>query len=158
MGEVYRKDRREDMRIVAIAEQNELPLVDKYIAYYDRIVITGVGGTNVIKALQSYPRTSHIINIGYAGSGTIPKGSAVRVKDVSLFHKVCDYDEPIMHLEDEGVHCYTSCDFVGDKERENSVFDMELAFIAAMGFRKVESIKVISDGIDYAEYCQTINR
>ena len=63
-----------------------------------------------------------------------------------------------MHLADEGVHCYTSCDFVGDKERENSVFDMELAFIAAMGFRKVESIKVISDCIDYAEYCQTINR
>lgn len=145
-------------RIVAVATIPEKRLIKRFLAdnEYDEVVVTGVGGTNVIKELGRYSKISHIVNIGYAGSGTIPKGSAVIVKDVSLFHKVCDYDEPIMHLADEGVHCYTSCDFVGDKERENSVFDMELAFIAAMGFRKVESIKVISDCIDYAEYKKTI--
>jgi hypothetical protein len=61
-----------------------------------------------------------------------------------------------MRISDEGVTCFTSCDFVGDKKAENSVFDMELAFIAALGFLKVESIKVVSDSIDYEEYEKTI--
>ena len=34
---------------------------------------------------------------------------------------------------------------------------MELAFIAALGFLKVESIKVISDSINYSEYITTVN-
>jgi hypothetical protein len=62
-----------------------------------------------------------------------------------------------MNIAKDGVHCYTSCDFVGDRKAENSVFDMELAFIAALGFLKVESIKVISDTIDYNEYERTIS-
>ena len=81
---------------------------------------------------------------------------AVKVKQVSLYHKVCNYDEPIYTLANEGVSCFTSCDFVGDKTAENSVFDMELAFIAALGFAKLESYKVISDNIDYEEYKNTI--
>ena len=61
-----------------------------------------------------------------------------------------------MKIAGDGVYCYTSCDFVGDEKAENSVFDMELAFIAALGFRKVESIKIISDSINYAEYEKSI--
>ena len=145
-------------RIVAVATEAEKNLISRFLAKheYNEVVVTGVGGTNAIKSLQRYSRNSHIINIGFAGSGTIPKGTAVKVKEVSLFHKVCDYEEPIIRLAEEGVHCYTSCDFAGDKGLENSVFDMELAFIAAIGFRKVESIKVISDNIDYEEYLRTI--
>lgn len=145
-------------RIVAVATPQERKLIKRFLTDedYEAVVITGVGGTNVIRTLRSYPQDTHIINIGFAGSGTIPKGTAVRVKQVSLYHKVCDYEEPVMKIASEGVNCYTSCDFVGDKERESSVFDMELAFIASLGFLKVESIKVISDNINYSEYLNTI--
>ena len=145
-------------RIVAVATPQERKLIKRFLTDedYEAVVITGVGGTNVIRTLRSYPQDTHIINIGFAGSGTIPKGTAVRVKQVSLYHKVCDYEEPVMKIASEGVNCYTSCDFVGDKERESSVFDMELAFITSLGFLKVESIKVISDNINYSEYLNTI--
>ena len=141
-------------RVVAIATPQERHLIKKFLTDedYESVVITGVGGTNVIRTLRSYPQDTHIINIGFAGSATIPKGSFVKVKQVSLYHEKCDYQEPIMKIGNEGVNCYTSCDFVGDKTAENSVYDMELAFIAALGFLKVESIKVISDSIDYKEY------
>lgn len=146
-------------RIVAVATPAERKLIKRFLTDddYEAVVITGVGGTNVVRSLRSYPQDTHIINIGFAGSATIPKGSAVRVKRVSLYHKACDYEEPVMNIAKEGVHCYTSCDFVGDRKAENSVFDMELAFIAALGFLKVESIKVISDPIDYNEYERTIS-
>lgn len=146
-------------RIVAVATPQERKLIKRFMTNedYDAVVITGVGGTNVVKALRSYPQDTHIINIGFAGSATIPKGSAVKVKQVSLFHEACEYEESVMKIAEEGVHCYTSCDFVGDKEAENSVFDMELAFIAALGFWKVESIKIISDSINYAEYEKSIS-
>jgi hypothetical protein len=160
MGNVHRVESREGSRtIVAVATPKEKRLIRQLLdrEEYDKVVITGVGGTNVVARLRSYPRDTHIINIGFAGSATIPKGEVVRVKDVSLYHPNCEYDEPVMHISDEGVHCYTSCDFIGDKDAENSVFDMELAFIAALGFRKIESIKVVSDGIDYEEYEQTIS-
>lgn len=146
-------------RIVAVATPKERRLIKRFLSEedYEAVVITGVGGTNVVRTLRSYPQDTHIINIGFAGSATIPKGKAVRVKQVSLYHPECEYDEPTMTIGGEGVHCYTSCDFVGDKKRENSVFDMELAFIAALGFLKIDSIKVVSDSIDYAEYEQTIS-
>ena len=105
---------------------------------------------------QTIINNKNIINVGFAGSAKIPKGSVVRVKQVSLFHEKCNYEEPIISLDYKGVKCYTSCDFVGNKDAENSVFDMELAFIAALGFYKVEGIKVISDSIDYEEYEKTI--
>lgn len=145
-------------RIVAVATPKEMRLVKGILKAddYDAVVITGVGGTNVVRTLRSYPQDTHIINIGFAGSATIPKGTAVKVKQTSLFHKNCDYEEPVMRIANEGVHCYTSCDFVGDKTAENSVFDMELAFIAALGFLKVDSIKVISDSINYKEYQETL--
>lgn len=145
-------------RIVTVATPQERKLIKRFLTDddYEAVVITGVGGTNVVRTLRSYPQDTHIINIGFAGSATIPKGSAVRVKQVSLFHKVCEYEEPVMKIAAEGVHCFTSCDFVGDKTRENSVYDMELAFIAALGFMKIESIKVISDSIDYEEYLKVI--
>ena len=145
-------------RLVVVATPNEVKLVNKVLSNqdYDAILITGVGGINIIQALKSYPQNTHIINVGFAGSAKIPKGSVVRVKQVSLFHEKCNYEEPIISLDYKGVKCYTSCDFVGNKDAENSVFDMELAFIAALGFYKVEGIKVISDSIDYEEYEKTI--
>jgi hypothetical protein len=145
-------------RVVAVATPAERKLIKRFLTDddYEAVVITGVGGTNVVRSLRAYPQDTHIINIGFAGSATIPKGTAVKVKETSLFHTRCDYDEPTMVLANEGVRCYTSCDFVGDRHLENSVFDMELAFIAALGFFKVESFKVVSDSIDYAEYEQTV--
>ena len=36
------------------------------------------------------------------------------------------------------------------------VFDMELAYILALGFKKVESIKIVSDNLSLKEYEENI--
>ena len=60
-------------KYIVIATPDELKLAQKYIQDYGfspntRIIITGVGGVNVYRALKDIPRESaHILNIGYAG-------------------------------------------------------------------------------------------
>lgn len=36
--------------------------------------------------------------------------------------------------------------------KENNVFDMELAFIMAMGFKNVKSEKIVSDNLNLKEF------
>ena len=51
------------------------------------------------------------------------------------------------------VPCYTSNDFVLEtKIKDPVVFDMELAYILALGFEEVESIKIVSDNLSLKEY------
>ena len=74
-------------RIVAVATPQERKLIKRFLTDddYEAVVITGVGGTNVVRTLRSYPQDTHIINIGFAGSATIPKGSVVKVKQGPFF-------------------------------------------------------------------------
>jgi len=86
------------------------------------------------------------------GSNYIPVGTEVRVGTSQLYHPNVDYDEPVFSLDGD-VPCYTSNDFVLHTEiDEPVVFDMELAYILAMGFKNVESIKVVSDNLSLTEY------
>lgn len=117
-----------------------------------RIIITGVGGVNVLRKLKNLPKRTKITNYGMAGSNNIPVGTEVRVGSSQLYHPNVDYDEPVFALDGD-IPCYTSNDFVLQTDiDEPAVFDMELAYIVAMGFKDVEAIKVVSDNLSLTEY------
>lgn len=118
----------------------------------ESILITGVGGLNVYKALCDVDRNEQIINFGYCGSNLLQIGSEVSVGDCRLYHPNVEYEEKAFRLDGETT-CLTSCDFVLKTEiQEPVVFDMELAFILAMGFQNVKSIKIVSDNLSLKQY------
>ena len=141
--------------LVVIATKNELPLVEKF-GYGDKqILITGVGGVNIIKALKDIPKDTYIVNIGYAGSNSISVGEQIEVGYVSTYHENVNFVEYQKYLTGN-VDCYTSTDFVTHTNiKQPCVFDMELAFICAM-FDNVKSIKVVSDNLSLEEYSKKI--
>lgn len=147
--------------LIVIAEKEELKLVEElgYSGY--PILITGVGGMNVIEALKNLPRDTEIMNIGYCGSNNIEIGTKVSVASVHTHHEKADFEEFANHCfitknHDTIAPCYTSTDFVTKtKIKEPCVFDMELAYICAM-FGRVWSIKVVSDNLNKKEYNKTI--
>lgn len=141
--------------IVAIASENERKLVEE-LGYGDcPVVITGIGGVNVIRALKNISKDEKIVNIGYAGSNHLPIGEKVVVGRSALLHELFQYEEEIGNTIDFPNHktiCYTSTDFVvKTKIEEPCVFDMEFAFICAM-FKHVKAIKVVSDNLDLHTY------
>ena len=123
------------------------------------IIITGIGGVNVIRSLKNVSKDEEIVNIGYAGSNHLKIGERVVIGKSSLLHELFKYDEEIgktVDYNDSKIICYTSTDFVTKTNiQEPCVFDMELAFICAM-FNKVKSIKVISDNLDLHAYNQCV--
>ena len=155
--------------MIVVATPVEVELVEKVLgerAYeYYPIVVAGVGGANMYESLRNIPRDTHILNIGYAGSVNSKIGTLGIVTDCKVYHPNVTYHEPIYNLgmlpvgdkEYEIVTCLTSNDFVleADKNLEHCVFDMELAYICAMGFKSVSSIKVISDNLSLHQYDKT---
>lgn len=118
----------------------------------ERILVTGVGGLNVYKALCDVDRNEQIINFGYCGSNLLQIGSEISVGDCRLYHPNVEYEEKAFRLDGETT-CLTSCDFVLKTEIQDPVvFDMELAFILAMGFQNVKSIKIVSDNLSLKQY------
>lgn len=122
------------------------------------VIITGVGALNVLQTLRDIPIESQLINIGYAGSANYDIGSLVAVNEVRLNHPNVQYSEPIIHLKSlpaeylSAKHviastCYTNTDFVLQSNYTDCVFDMELAFIAGLGFKNLSSIKIVSDNL-----------
>lgn len=143
--------------LVVIAEQNELKLV-KELGYENYpVIITGVGGMNIIEALRDIPKDTEILNIGHVGSNVLPIGTIVEIVKVATNHEIAHFNEPFKFLhnirnEYEETCCYTSTDFVTHTDKkEPCVFDMELAFICSM-FNNVGSIKVVSDNLNKEEY------
>jgi len=123
-----------------------------------RIIVTGVGGVNVLRKLKRLPKRTKITNFGYAGSNNIKVGTEVHVGSCQLYHPNVDYDEPVFMLGGD-TPCYTSNDFVLDTNiDEPVVFDMELAYIAALGFKDVESIKIVSDNLSLQQYEEEIKK
>lgn len=137
------------MKIV-VAMEDELALVDE--CDRDQCIVTGVGPLNVFRSLADLDRNEPIMNIGYAGSNSIPVGVRVHVGSCQLYHPNADFDSPVYDLCGD-IPCFTSSDFVINTNVEDPcVFDMELAYILAMGFKNVEADKVVSDNLDYNEY------
>jgi hypothetical protein len=128
------------------------------------IIVTGVGAINVMHTLRDLPRDAKIINIGYAGSANYAIGSAVCVTEARLNHPCVNYPEPELLLKLVPVEylqnpesclqsvCYSNTDFVLQSNYTDCVFDMELAYIAALGFENLSSLKIVSDNLSLHTY------
>lgn len=128
------------------------------------IVVTGVGALNVLQSLRDVPRGVRLLNIGYAGSANFDIGSVVEVNEVRLNHPNVEYKEPklVLDLPEKAwlcrpeplkrAICYSNADFVLQSDYCDCVFDMELAYIAGMGFEHVSALKVVSDNLSLHAY------
>lgn len=155
------------MKYVIIAEEGERQLIEKYLPGCDwPVIVTGVGAINIIRSLQELPRDAQLLNIGYCGSANFEVGSLVEVSEVRLNHPNVTYPEPTLLLEEvpvqvAGEHmkavCFSNCDFVLQSDYRDCIFDMELAFTAALGFKHVSAIKVVSDNLSLHAYHELTN-
>ena len=149
--------------LVVIAEKEELKLVKEVGLQDHPVLITGVGGANVIKALKNLPKNMPIINVGYCGSNHYEKGTILAISSVETYHKTAQFKEDEINIPvlwtnktQDVAKCYTSTDFVTETEiKKPCVFDMELAFICSM-FDDVQSIKVVSDNLSIKEYRENL--
>lgn len=158
-------------KIILIAEEGERQLLtDLGLSLEDaEVVVTGVGALNILHTCRDLPKDAEILNVGYAGSSNFAIGTWVEVTEVRLNHPHVTYPEPVCRLvEDEGqlafddqqytrAVCYTNCDFVFQSDYRDCVFDMELAFIAGMGFTHLRSLKYVSDNLSLHEYHDLTN-
>ena len=149
-----------------MAEEGERPLIDKAreelgLDLRDaEVLFTGVGAINIIRSLQHLDRDAELYNIGYAGSANFDLGSWVEVTEVRLNHPNVTYAEPELKLSAisnphsvvKQAVCYSNCDFVLASDYKDCVFDMELAFIAALGFTCLHSLKYVSDNLSLHAY------
>ena len=152
-------------KYVLIAEEGERGLIAQAAERFGldvtnaEVVVTGVGSINIIRSLQGLDREAEVYNIGYAGSANFDLGTWVEVSEVRLNHPNVTYQEPELKLKGERTNgewrkavCYTNCDFVLASEYRDCVFDMELAFIAALGFVNLRSFKYVSDNLSLHAY------
>ena len=124
------------------------------------LIYTGVGAINIIRTLQSLDREAELYNIGYAGSANFDMGTWVEVTEVRLNHPNVTYQEPQLTIQNSKFKiqnclqaiCYTNCDFVLASDYKDCVFDMELAFIAALGFKNLHALKYVSDNLSLHAY------
>ena len=149
-----------------MAEEGELSLLDKAKEQLGldlrdaQLIYTGVGAINIIRSLAGLDRDAEVYNIGYAGSANFEIGTWVEVTEVRLNHPNVTYPEPELKLSTldsrlstlKQAPCYTNCDFVLASDYKDCVFDMELAFIAALGFKNLHSFKYVSDNLSLHAY------
>lgn len=141
--------------MIVVATAEEAVLAKQELSIHYPILITGVGGVNVIRALDKIPRTTKIVNFGFAGSNLIPKGQMCRVGSCKMHHPNVEYEEPIFRLDGD-IECLTSDDFILSTQIKKPVlFDMELAYILAMGF-EVTAYKYVSDNLNADQYNSTV--
>ena len=153
-------------KYIIMAEEGERVLLDKVrdelgLDLQDaELIYTGVGAINIIRSLQGLDRNAELINIGYAGSANFDLGTWVEVTEVRLNHPNVTYKEPVLTLDNgqwtmdnvKKAICYSNCDFVLASDYRDCVFDMELAFIAALGFKNLHSLKYVSDNLSLHSY------
>ena len=141
------------MIVVATLEEASLISQEQRV---EPILVTGEGAINIITALASVPRDTPIHNIGYAGSNLIPRGTRCRVGRVRCYHPEAKIQEKEFALDGD-IDCYTSGDFVTATDlKVPCVFDMEIAYILALGFTNVTSEKIVSDNLQKLDYEQVL--
>ena len=159
-------------KYIVMAEEGERVLLDKLndelgLQLSDATLLyTGVGAINIIRNLQNIDREAEIYNIGYAGSANFDIGTWVEVTEVRLNHPNVTYSEPelknlspVISPGKGAKHaiCYTNTDFVLASDYKDCIFDMELAFIAALGFKNLHSLKYVSDNLSLHAYHELTN-
>ena len=146
-------------KLIVVATDAELKIAqERFGEAGEEIIKTGVGGLNVIKALAGIDRNTPIVNFGFAGSNRLKIGGEYLVSKSKLYHPNVEYDEPEYSLNGQ-YPCFTSNDFVLSTDiKEPCLFDMELAYILALGFKNVVSLKIVSDSLNLAEYEEAVDR
>lgn len=146
--------------VIVVASPNELKLLNEYVQIPTgkfTLIVSGIGYGNVYSTLKDIPTDCKIINVGYAGSNKIPKGTVCKIGESRNYHPNVTFEERIYTLAEGNTICYSSADFVTSTEVETPcVFDMELYAIMSMGFTNVSAIKVVSDSLNYKEYENTL--
>ena len=143
-------------KLIVVATDDEYILALRRFKGH-KIIKTGVGGINVVERLKRVPKWVKILNFGYVGSKTIPIGTEVRIGECRSYHPNTKYKEPIYKLNGDTI-CYTQNEFITPKKEENTVYDMELMYICALGFKNIESIKIVSDSCNEEEYNKYIKK
>lgn len=145
------------MELIVVATASEYRMAQERFRNRS-ILLTGIGALNVIRSMKDLMKSTSILNFGYAGSNVLSVGTEVNISRCELLHENCDYESPVYRLSGD-VPCYTSSDFVTKtKIKEPCVFDMELAFILALGFKRVESIKIVSDNLSVMQYIEKVKK
>lgn len=155
-------------KYLVIAEEGELQLVEQlgFHLTEDRsrttegytILFTGVGAFNILRSLRDVPLDAELLNIGYAGSANFEIGTIVEVTEARLNHPNVTYPEPTCLLAAKAdspylkAVCYSGTDFILQSDYKDCVFDMELAFIAGLGFTHLRSLKHVSDNLSLHAY------
>lgn len=155
-------------KYIIIAERGELQLVEQlgfqltedglHTTDGYTIIFTGVGAFNILQVLRDIPLDAELLNIGYAGSANFEVGSIVEVTESRLNHPNVTYPEPVrmLHIEKDSPYtkavCYSGTDFILQSDYKDCVFDMELAFIAGLGFMNLRSLKHVSDNLSLHAY------
>lgn len=141
--------------MIVVAMPEEVSLVGET---KEPILVTGEGALNVISALRNVPRETPIHTIGYAGSNSIPIGTRCRIGGVTVYHPVAVFNDRCYTLDGD-TNCYTSSDFVTRTDiKTPCVFDMELAYILALGFTNVTAEKIVSDNLSKEEFDECLRR
>ena len=158
-------------KYIIMAEEGEHSLLEKAQCTFGldlsdaELIYTGVGAINIIRSLQHLDRDAELYNIGYAGSANFDLGTWVEVTEVRLNHPNVTYPEPELTIQKSKLKiqnclqavCYSNCDFVLATDYKDCVFDMELAFIAALGFKHLHSFKYVSDNLSLHAYHELTN-
>lgn len=150
---------------IVIATEEERPLINDLVDWETqrkaKVIVTGVGGLNVIESLRKLKKNCCIVNVGYVRSNTLDKGANVLVGRSSLYHPNVKFKSPIYELDtlgrDHYYPCFTANDFVTYSPLKSTVvFDTELAFICSLGFKKVIAFKQVSDKLENKQHKKVV--
>ena len=138
--------------VILAAEEAEFKKCQEYFPEAECIQM-GVGAGNVIHTCCQLPKSTRIINIGYAGSNSLPIGTVCKVSESHRLtdgtYQFADYANPLK-ICSEGYPCYTNNSFVTQTDITTpALFDMELNYIAAFTpqLQLTTSIKIVSDNL-----------
>ena len=159
--------------VVATEAELELPEAKRALEYGYKAVITGVGPTNVIRALKDIPDRRHVsvLNVGYCGSisedrpiGHVCYIGFIWPNHPNLDKKCGGVEEALLSTSNGGdTTCITSSDFITSKDQlgyydRDAVVDMELAYIAAFDWGELDAVKYVSDHLNYKQYEQCLKK
>lgn len=143
--------------IILVAEETEY---NKCVQLFPELkcIRMGVGAGNVIRTCAALPPGTRVLNIGYAGSNSLPVGTVTRVSETHRLtdgtYQFEDHANPLQ-LSQEGYPCYTSNSFVTASDMTApALFDMELNYIAAFTphIELIGAVKVVSDNLSVEAY------
>lgn len=165
--------------VIIVATDEEYKFASEKFGDKHKVIQTGVAGPNTIATLKDFDKSEKLLSLGFVGSNHLAVGTVVKVKDVALYHPNCTFKEETYPLEqnfpenilkailatgipprifrEEPVSCLTNNDFVlATKITEPVVFDMELVYLPALGFKHVSALKIVSDNLDLHAYTKTV--